>query len=221
MSHLGLHNTTDLIPLLAERDIKVMLNLKTKTSDACNWKLSASSVTVAIRSGETASQIGPARGLGQELHPQLLATQDRRQVARLLFVRAELDQRGGEDAERRHVERERHVVGRRLLRERALILDGQAEPAVLDREADPGEAALPELRLQAALDVAALVAAVVPAGADRRHVGGEPRACPLAEVVEAFGGTGHDAAPSRFVAMRSAWNSGVPTVARFTVTRRR
>lgn len=32
-------------------DIKVMLNLKTKTSDACNWKLSASSVTVAIRSG--------------------------------------------------------------------------------------------------------------------------------------------------------------------------
>jgi hypothetical protein len=75
-------------------------------------------VAVAIRSGETASQIGPARGLGQELHPQLLATQDRRQVARLLFVRAELDQRGGEDAERRHVERERHVVGRRLLRAR-------------------------------------------------------------------------------------------------------
>ena len=59
----------------------------------------------------------PARGLGQELHPQLAPLEHGRDVPALLLLGPEVEQRGGQDAERGYVEEHRHLVLGRLLGE--------------------------------------------------------------------------------------------------------
>ena len=110
-------------------------------------------VAVAVGAGEAAGQVGAAAGLGEELHPQLLALQDRGEVARFCSWVPKSTRVAAEDAQRGHVEREGHVVRARLLGEGALVLGAEAQAAVLGREADPGEPAVPQRALQLTLDV--------------------------------------------------------------------
>ena len=89
----------------------------------------------------------------------------------------------------------------------------EAEAAVLGREADAGEAAVPQPPLQRPLVVAAALVLVVAArhALERRHVVGQPRPGPRRGTPRpARASARHDAAPSRRVAMRSACSSGVP-----------
>src|SRR5882757_11566233 len=76
-------------------------------------------------------------------------------MSSFLFVGAEVDERGGQDRQCWHVERERHVVRLRLLGERPLVVDAQAKSAVLRWKADAGETAVPQLALQLAIPLAA------------------------------------------------------------------
>ena len=46
--------------------------------------------------GHQAGQVGTAAGLGQELHPQLLAAEDGRDMSALLLLGAEVEQGGGQ-----------------------------------------------------------------------------------------------------------------------------
>ncbi len=108
-------------------------------------------VAVAIGPGDAPGEIGAAGRLRQELHPLVIAAQERGEVHGLLLVRSVVDEGRAEDAEVGDVEVDRHLVGQRLLGEGALVLDAEPEPAVLMREADAGEPAVPQPALQDAL----------------------------------------------------------------------
>ncbi len=134
-------------------------------------------------------------------------------MPRLLLVGAEVDERGRQDAEGGHVEGEGHVVGSRLLGERPLVLDRQAEPAVLGGEADAREAAVPEGALQAAFDVpASRVGALADAVALGRHVVGQPGAGPGAELVDALVRRGCGGAVGQFLRAHDATASCVAAI---------
>ena len=64
---------------------------------------------------ERAGDVGAAARLGQELHPELLALEDRREVAQLLLLGAELEEHRRARRERRRLEPERVLVAGELL----------------------------------------------------------------------------------------------------------
>ena len=185
-------------------------------------------VAVAGGPGDQAGQVGPAGGLGEELHPELLAGQDLGDVALLLLLGAEVEQGGGEDGERRGVEDDRHLVGERLRGEGLLVGPAQALAPVLDREAHAGEAPVEQRALELAGPRGVLVldhelVVLDPLG-QARHVVGQPRPGPEAERLDVLcgGAIGHDVSysPAR-AAIRSRWSAGVPNRARSWTTRRR
>ena len=97
-----------------------------------------------------AGDVGAATRLGQQLHPQLLALEDRREVAELLFLGAELEEHRGARRERRRLDAERIGEARQLLLQRHLVRRREPLAAVLTREADTGEPGVEELPLQLA-----------------------------------------------------------------------
>ena len=66
----------------------------------------------------------------------------------LLLFRAGVEDRRGADGECRCVEDDRQLIAAGLVVERSLVCDGQAQPAILAREADPGESAFIQLLLK-------------------------------------------------------------------------
>ena len=209
------------IPVRARKAHCEVARERRRTPDLRSVKDPQVAVTVGPRNAT--GQVGATARLGEELHPKLLAAEDGGQVPELLFVAAEVDKCGAEDREGRHVERERHVVGQRLLGEGALMLRAETEPAVARREADAGESAIPQNSLQRPLDVATpVVGAVVNVAGEPGQVVGEPSPRPQPEGLDRFGVVAHRGAPiPRSTAIRSRCSSGVPYRARFTVARRK
>ena len=70
-------------------------------------------VAVAHRGRQRAGHVRATTGLGQELHPDLLALEDRRDVPLLLLLGAELEQHRRAGHERRHLEDPGDGVARR------------------------------------------------------------------------------------------------------------
>ena len=134
-------------------------------------------VAVARGPGGHAGQVGPAARLGQELHHDLVAADDGRQVLALLLLGAHVEHGRPADRERGDVEDQRHLVAGALLVEGLLMGPGQTQAAVLPRKADAGEAAVVEQALQLAGPGPDLVAplhhgleTVALAGNQPRHV---------------------------------------------------
>ncbi len=98
-------------------------------------------VAVARCSGERPGEVGASGGLGEQLHEDLVGTQDRREMTGLLVLGAAVEDRRAEHPDRdRGVTR--RVVSGRLLEERSLVLDAEAQAAVLSREHEAGEAGI-------------------------------------------------------------------------------
>ncbi len=136
--------------------------------------------------------------------------------------RAEVEQRGGEDRQRRHVEAPRHVVADGLLGECPLILDAQPEPAVLGRESRCRRTRRRTASLQSRARVAAAsgLRRSKPLSA-RGMLSLQPRARPQPKLVDGLWRGEVMPRPRIIVAMRSRDRSGVPYIARLTVARRR
>jgi hypothetical protein len=122
------------------------------------------------RTGLHGRQVRAGRRLGEHLAPDLVAVQQRRQVARLLLVLAVGDDRRPEHSDADRVEDAGHFRARDLLVADHLVDRAEALAAVLLRPRQPGEPALGELALPDAPggDYLLLVLQCVRALQDRR-----------------------------------------------------
>ena len=145
----------------------------------------------------------------------------------LLLLGAELEQHRGAGHERRHLQDPGDRVADALLVERDLVFGGEAEPAVLLREAHAGEPAVEQhpLELAGAGDLGQLLFVAL-RGAEQprdalgpREVLRQPAPGPEPEVFDALDvggahvqglGFGGQAACARRAAMRWRWSVGVP-----------
>src|SRR6185437_16846357 len=134
-------------------------------------------VAVPDRAGDQARDVRPAARLGEELAPDLLAAQHGGQVALLLLLGAQFQDRrpGHAEADDERADRQRVIAG--LLAERDLLGVGQALAAVLLRPGDACEARVVQLRLEFLLCreaggpwLAVRICGIRPAGS----VGGQP-----------------------------------------------
>ena len=92
-------------------------------------------------------EVGARLGLGEPLAPDLLAGEDRLQVALLLLLGAVGDHHRPAHRQAEHVGRARRFQARRLADEDRLLDQGRAAAAVLLRPGDPGPAGLVHLAL--------------------------------------------------------------------------
>ena len=151
-------------------------------------------------------------------------------MASLLFLCTEVEEHRAARHERRDLDQRGELEPPRLLVERALVLGGETEPAVLAREADAREPAVPEQALQTAVAVdlgelhrlvgagghlVGLVGTTIGVGA--WQVVRDPHAGAGPEVLDGLdaglrsgrGQRGHTAPTRRSVTLRR-WSDGVP-----------
>jgi hypothetical protein len=108
-------------------------------------------VAVAHGAGEHPRDVRATAGLGQQLHPELLPSKDRGDVAPLLLLGAELEDDFGAGRQGRHLEAHRELVAFECLVQRPLVRRCEPSSAVCTRDADPAEPGFEESPLQLAL----------------------------------------------------------------------
>ncbi len=107
-------------------------------------------LAVADGRHQRAGDVGATARLGQQLHPEFLTLEDRREVPLLLLLGAELQEHRGARCERRRLDAERVGEARQLLLQCRLVRRRETLTAVLAREADAGEPGVEERPLQCA-----------------------------------------------------------------------
>ncbi len=139
-------------------------------------------VAVARRLRPERGEVAARVRLGEALTPDLLAREDRRQVARLLLVGAQRDDGRADEREADGADELRGVGARQLLLKDGLLHQRRAAPAESLRPGDAGPAAVIELALPRAqiLDV---LRAVFGARAAARPLRGDVLRQPRAELV--------------------------------------
>src|SRR5215469_6422331 len=150
--------------------------------------LSAENPLIAVpdSSGLQAGNVGSGARLGEQLAPDLLAPQHRRQISLLLLLRAHLENRVSWHADADEEGPVRQVVVARLLAPDDLLHAGQPLAAVLLWPGDPGETGVEELCLECLLlrDHRSLAGALaILIGSAARRIGRKPCPCPGAKVV--------------------------------------
>ena len=176
-------------------------------------------VAVAREPRERAGHVGSATGLGQELHPLLVAAQHAREVAQLQHLGAVVEQRRGHHADRHHVARRHappHLLGG--VEEHLLVLEREPGTAVLLRERDARESGVEDLLLQ--LVIGERLVAFVRGGSGRStRARRSPNASRLS-IVNVASRPSDPPQTSRSVQSRSLCSSGEPYTARLTAARR-
>ncbi len=107
-------------------------------------------LAVAHGGHQRAGDVGTAARFGQQLHPEFLTLEDRREVTQLLLLGAELEEHRRARRERRCLDPEGIGESRQLLVECRLVRGRETLTAVLAREADAGEPGVEERPLQRA-----------------------------------------------------------------------
>ena len=188
--------------------------------------------------GLRARHVGTTTRLGEELHPQLLALQDGRNVVPLLFLGTEFQDDRHARREGGHLRLRRVLVPDQLTVESRLVGGSQALSAVLTRDTDAGQPAVKELPLQLSaagdrrqLLVVRTKTSIAGSAAFRLvlHVLGQPRPGPrrkglhVLDRLEELRVFGHRAPSraSRILDMRTACCAGVPKSGTFVTTRLR
>ena len=151
-------------------------------------------VAVADRTGQGPGHVRTTARLGEELHPDLLALQDGRDVPALLLLGAEVEEHGGAGRQRGGLQPGRELVAGQLLVQHRLMGRGEPLTAVGTGEADAGQPGLEEHALDLPLPCdrgqLLLVVAVVAERPDRGvrgeggQVGARERTRPLPEGLE-------------------------------------
>ena len=143
-----------------------------------------------------ARDVGPTAWLGQQLHPDRLALEDRRDEALLLFFGAELEEHGETRRHRRHLQPRRMLEAGELLVERALVGWRQSLAAVVARHAEAREARVEQLALHGAVAGDVRELHLVGGGLERPdqalgiggpEVGADPRPSSPSEGLDVFG----------------------------------
>ena len=173
-------------------------------------------VAVACQSRRRPGHVRAALRLGEQLHPERVPAQQRRQEPQLRVLRAVVEDRGTEHPDRDPVAgRNLPVLCGRLVEERLLMFERQTGTAVCTWKRDPGEPVVEQQTLQ----VAGVDVLVVPTG----QVALDPTCRTSTEGLDRLGFLRAHAVSSVIDKRLSRWclcSSGVPNTARSTTARR-